>query len=103
MVIRRTVDPIDHRRADPEGCMFLMRTHRLGLVFFAVAMSLFTGKPSPPCSTIRKWSCLNPVVYRCWPLSNLADDVNRVLWFPSRAITQMHQALNDRLMMPLAT
>lgn len=39
------------------GCMFLMRTHRLGLVFSPSPLSLFTGKPSPPCSTIRKWSC----------------------------------------------
>lgn len=39
------------------GCMFLMRTHRLGLVFSPSPLSLFTGKPFPPCSTIRKWSC----------------------------------------------
>ncbi len=57
MVIWRTVDPIDHLRADPDGLHVLMRTHRLGLVFSPSPLSLFTGKPSPPCSTIRKWSC----------------------------------------------
>ncbi len=40
---------------------------------------------------------LNPVVYRCRPLPDVIDDVNRRAVVSSRAITQMHQALNDRL------
>ncbi len=90
------------------GCMFLMRTHRLGLVFFAVAIygqtfPAMLDYPEvvvrltlwcivvglyPHCRYLRanlprharlsgSGRALNGVVYRCWPLSNLADDVNR--------------------------
>ncbi len=58
MVIRRTVDPIDHRRADPDGLhVFDAHPSLGGWSFSPSPLSLFTGKPSPPCSTIRKWSC----------------------------------------------
>lgn len=59
------------------GCMFLMRTHRLGLVFSQSPLSPFTGKPSRHARLSGSGRALNAVVYRCWPLSNLADDVNR--------------------------
>ncbi len=103
MVIWRATDPVDHRGPILMGSMFLMRTHRLGLVFSPSPLSLFTGKPSPPCSTIRSGRALNPVVYRCRPLPDVIMTLIGVLWFPSRAITQMHQALMIGLMMPLAT
>lgn len=35
-------------------CMFMMRTHRLGLLFSRWLSSPYTGKPSPVCSTIRR-------------------------------------------------
>lgn len=60
------------------GCMFLMRTHRLGLVFFAVAIVAIYGQTFPRHARLSgSGRALNAVVYRCWPLSNLADDVNR--------------------------
>ena len=55
------------------GCMFLMRTHRLGLVFFAVAIVAIYGQTFPAGSG----RALNPVVYRCRPLPDVIDDVNR--------------------------
>lgn len=39
------------------GCMFLMRPIGWDWSFSLSPLSPFTGKPSPPCSTIRKWSC----------------------------------------------
>lgn len=59
------------------GCMFLMRTHRLGLVFFAVAIVAIYGHLPRHARLSGSGRALNAVVYRCWPLSNLADDVNR--------------------------
>lgn len=59
------------------GCMFLMRTHRLGLVFFAVAIVAIYGQTFRHARLSGSGRALNAVVYRCWPLSNLADDVNR--------------------------
>lgn len=35
-------------------CMFMMRTHRLGLLFFAVAIVAVYGQTFPVCSTIRR-------------------------------------------------
>lgn len=98
MVIRRTVDPIDHRRADPDGLYVLMRTHRLGLVFFAVAIVAIYGQTFPamldyPEVVVRL--TLWCIVVGLYP--TLLMTLIGVLWFPSRAISQMHQALNDRL------
>ena len=80
------------------GCMFLMRTHRLGLVFFAVAIiaiygQTFTAMLDYPEVVVRL--TLWCIVVGLYP--TLLMTLIGVLWFPSRAITQMHQALNDRL------
>ncbi|MBK1757684.1 MAG: multidrug efflux transporter permease subunit MdtO, partial [Escherichia coli] len=80
------------------GCMFLMRTHRLGLVFFAVAIVAIYGQTFPamldyPEAVVRL--TLWCIVVGLYP--TLLMTLIGVLWFPSRAITQMHQALNDRL------
>ncbi|RZM87245.1 MULTISPECIES: multidrug efflux transporter permease subunit MdtO [unclassified Escherichia] len=80
------------------GCMFLMRTHRLGLVFFAVAIVAIYGQTFPamldyPEVVVRL--TLWCIVVGLYP--TLLMTLIGVLWFPSRAITQMHQALNDRL------
>jgi len=80
------------------GCMFLMRTHRLGLVFFAVAIVAIYGQTFPamldyPEVVVRL--TLWCIVVGLYP--TLLMTLIGVLWFPSRAITQMHQVLNDRL------
>lgn len=80
------------------GCMFLMRTHRLGLVFFAVAIVAIYGQTFPamldyPEVVVRL--TLWCIVVGLYP--TILMTLIGVLWFPSRAITQMHQALNDRL------
>lgn len=80
------------------GCMFLMRTHRLGLVFFAVAIVAIYGQTFPamldyPEVVVRL--TLWCIVVGLYP--TLLMTLIGVLWFPSRAISQMHQALNDRL------
>lgn len=80
------------------GCMFLMRTHRLGLVFFAVAIVAIYGQTFPamldyPEVVVRL--TLWCIVVGLYP--TLLMTLIGVLWFPNRAITQMHQALNDRL------
>lgn len=60
------------------GCMFLMRTHRLGLVFFRRRHCRYLRANLPRHARLSgSGRALNAVVYRCWPLSNLADDVNR--------------------------
>ncbi len=47
---------------------------------------------------------LNAVVYRCWPLSNLADDVNRrAVVFPVVPFRKCIRRLMIGLMMPLVT
>ena len=57
------------------GCMFLMRTHRLGLVR---RHCRYLRANLPRHARLSgSGRALNAVVYRCWPLSNLADDVNR--------------------------
>ncbi|EFY3161369.1 multidrug efflux transporter permease subunit MdtO [Shigella flexneri] len=77
------------------GCMFLMRTHRLGLVFFAVAIygQTFPAMLDYPEVVVRL--TLWCIVVGLYP--TLLMTLIGVLWFPNRAITQMHQALNDRL------
>ncbi|ENC3009262.1 multidrug efflux transporter permease subunit MdtO [Escherichia albertii] len=80
------------------GCMFMMRTHRLGLVFFAVAIVAIYGQTFPgmldyPEIVVRL--TLWCIVVGLYP--TLLMTLIGVLWFPSRAISQMHQALNDRL------
>lgn len=72
-------------------CMFLMRTHRLGLVFFAVAIVAIYGQTFPamldyPEVVVRL--TLWCIVVGLYP--TLLMTLIGVLWFPSRAITQMH-------------
>ncbi len=99
MVIRRTVDPIDHRRTDPDGLhVFDAHPSLGGWSFSPSPLSLFTGKPSPamldyPEVVVRL--TLWCIVVGLYP--TLLMTLIGVLWFPSRAISQMHQALNDRL------
>ncbi len=86
------------------GCMFLMRTHRLGLVFFAVAIVAIYGQTFPAMLDYPEVVVLNAVVYRCWPLSNLADDVNRrAVVSQSCHFAKCIRRLMIGLMMPLAT
>lgn len=80
------------------GCMFMMRTHRLGLVFFAVAIVAIYGQTFPamldyPEVVVRLtlW-CIVVGLYPTLLMTLIA-----VLWFPSRAVNQMYQALNERL------
>ena len=98
MVIWRTVDPIDHCRADPDRLYVFDAHPSVGLVFFAVAIVAIYGQTFPamldyPEAVVRLtlW-CIGAGVY-----PTLLMTLIGVLWFPSRAITQMHQALNDRL------
>lgn len=98
MVIWRTVDPIDHCRTDPDGLYVFDAHHRLGLVFFAVAIVAIYGQTFPamldyPEVVVRL--TLWCIVVGLYP--TLLMTLIGVLWFPSRTITQMHQALNDRL------
>ena len=72
------------------GCMFLMRTHRLGLVFFAVAIVAIYGQTFPamldyPEVVVRL--TLWCIVVGLYP--TLLMTLIGVLWFPSRAISQM--------------
>ncbi|MEO3992095.1 multidrug efflux transporter permease subunit MdtO [Pseudocitrobacter cyperus] len=80
------------------GCMFLMRTHKLGLVFFAVAIVAIYGQTFPgmldyPEIVLRL--TLWCIVVGLYP--TLLMVLIGVLWFPSRAISQMHDALSAHL------
>lgn len=80
------------------GCMFMMRTHRLGLVFFAVAIVAVYGQSFPgmldyPEVVVRL--TLWCIVVGLYP--TLLMVLIGVLWFPSRAIEQMRHALCARL------
>ncbi|WP_333500031.1 multidrug efflux transporter permease subunit MdtO [Kluyvera sp. CHPC 1.2972] len=80
------------------GCMFMMRTHRLGLVFFAVAIVAIYGQSFPgmldyPEVVVRL--TLWCIVVGLYPA--LLMVLMGVLWFPSRAGTQMREALCARL------
>lgn len=80
------------------GCMFMMRTHRLGLLFFAVAIIAIYGQTFPgmldyPEVVVRL--TLWCIVVGLYP--TLLMTLVGVLWFPSRAVQQMHQALGERL------
>lgn len=57
MVIWRTVDPIDHCRADPDELYVFDAHPSVGAGLFAVAIVAIYGQTFPPCSTIRKRSC----------------------------------------------
>ncbi len=58
MVIRRTVDPIDHRRTDPDGLYVFDAHPSVGAGLFRRRHSRYLrANLPPPCSTIRKWSC----------------------------------------------
>lgn len=98
MVIRRTVDPIDHRRTDPDGLHVFDAHPSLGAGLFAVAIVAIYGQTFPamldyPEVVVRL--TLWCIVVGLYP--TLLMTLIGVLWFPSRAISQMHQALNDRL------
>ena len=72
-----------------------MRTHRLGLVFFAVAIVAIYGQTFPamldyPEVVVRL--TLWCIVVGLYP--TLLMTLIGVLWFPSRAISQMHQAVS---------
>ncbi|EOT8831716.1 multidrug efflux transporter permease subunit MdtO [Escherichia fergusonii] len=80
------------------GCMFMMRTHRLGLVFFAVAIVAIYGQTFPAMIDVPEivvrltlWC----IVVGLYP--TLLMTLIGVLWFPSRAVNQMHKALSERL------
>ena len=80
------------------GCMFMMRTHRLGLVFFAVAIVAIYGQSFPgmldyPEVVMRL--TLWCIVVGLYP--TLLMVLMGVLWFPSRAGSQMREALCARL------
>lgn len=80
------------------GCMFMMRTHRLGLLFFAVAIIAVYGQTFPgmldyPEIVVRL--TLWCIVVGLYP--TLLMTLTAVLWFPSRAIHQMREALCARL------
>ncbi|ECG8591738.1 multidrug efflux transporter permease subunit MdtO [Salmonella enterica subsp. salamae] len=79
-------------------CMFMMRAHRLGLVFFAVAIVAMYGQSFPgmldyPEVVVRL--TLWCIVVGLYP--TLLMVLVGVLWFPSRAVGQMRKALCDRL------
>lgn len=80
------------------GCMFMMRTHQLGLVFFAVAIVAIYGQTFPAMIDVPEivvrltlWC----IVVGLYP--TLLMTLIGVLWFPSRAVNQMHKALSERL------
>lgn len=80
------------------GCMFMMRTYKLGLLFFAVAIIAVYGQTFPgmldyPEIVVRLtlW-CIVVGLYPALLMVLLG-----VLWFPSRAGTQMQEALCARL------
>lgn len=80
------------------GSMFMMRTHRLGLVFFAVAIVAVYGQTFPgmldyPDIVLRL--TLWCIVVGLYP--TLLMVLTGVLWFPSRAVLQMRTALCERL------
>lgn len=80
------------------GCMFMMRTYRLGLLFFAVAIIAVYGQTFPsmldyPEVVVRL--TLWCIVVGLYP--SLLMVLIGVLWFPSRARKQMHEALCARL------
>lgn len=80
------------------GCMFMMRAHRLGLVFFAVAIVSIYGQSFPgmldyPEVVVRL--TLWCIVVGLYP--TLLMVLIGVLWFPARAADQMRAALCARL------
>lgn len=80
------------------GCMFLMRTHKLGLVFFAVAIVAIYGQTFPgmldyPEIVLRL--TLWCIVVGLYP--TLLMVLTGVLWFPERAIGQMRGGLCSHL------
>lgn len=80
------------------GCMFLMRTHKLGLVFFAVAIVAIYGQTFPgmldyPEVVLRL--TLWCIVVGLYP--TLLMVLVGVLWFPARAIGQMRGGLCSHL------
>lgn len=80
------------------GCMFMMRTYRLGLIFFAVAIIAVYGQTFPgmldyPEIVVRL--TLWCIVVGLYP--SLLMVLLGVLWFPSRAGTQMRETLCARL------
>ncbi len=78
MVIWRTVDPIDHCRADPDELYVFDAHPSVGAGLFRRRHCLYLRANLPRHARLSgSGRALNAVVYRCWPLSNLADDVNR--------------------------
>lgn len=80
------------------GCMFMMRTHKLGLLFFAVAIIAAYGQTFPgmldyPEIVVRL--TLWCIVVGLYP--TLLMVLISVIWFPSRAMNQMRKALHARL------
>jgi len=80
------------------GCMFMMRTYKLGLLFFAVAIVAVYGQTFPgmvdyPEIVVRL--TLWCIVVGLYP--TLLMVLMGVLWFPSRAGKQMQDALCARL------
>ena len=80
------------------GSMFMMRTHKLGLLFFAVAIIAVYGQTFPgmldyPEIVVRL--TLWCIVVGLYP--TLLMVLLGVLWFPSRAGNQMREALHARL------
>ncbi|VDZ85246.1 multidrug efflux transporter permease subunit MdtO [Kluyvera intermedia] len=80
------------------GCMFMMRTYKLGLLFFAVAIIAVYGQTFPamidyPEIVVRL--TLWCIVVGLYP--SLLMVLIGVLWFPSRAGKQMQDALCARL------
>ncbi|MBV8041058.1 multidrug efflux transporter permease subunit MdtO [Pluralibacter sp.] len=80
------------------GCMFMMRTYRLGLLFFAVAIIAVYGQTFPgmldyPEVVVRL--TLWCIVVGLYPA--LLMTLIGVLWFPTRAVQQMRHTLCSRL------
>ena len=80
------------------GCMFMMRTYKLGLLFFAIAIIAVYGQTFPgmldsPEIVVRL--TLWCIVVGLYP--TLLMVLIGVLWFPSRAGKQMQDALCARL------
>ena len=80
------------------GCMFMMRTYKLGLLFFAVAIIAVYGQTFPGMldyPEVVERLTLWCIVVGLYPA--LLMVLIGVLWFPSRAGKQMQDALSARL------
>lgn len=80
------------------GCMFMMRTHKLGILFFAVAIIAIYGQTFPSMldyPEVVVHLTLWCIVVGLYP--TLLMVLIGVLWFPNRAFNQMRDLLCTRL------